>query len=450
MEWSSLLTDKRLGKNKPEPTTRERTPFHQDYDRVVFSSAFRRLQDKTQVFPLAKSDYVRTRLTHSVEASCVGRSLGIAVGFGLHDRKKLPMDVTASDLGMIVSTACLAHDIGNPPFGHAGEKAIQEWFHSKGRSLIEQLSSDQEQQDFLRFEGNAQGFRILTSLQQPQNAGGLQLTCSTLATFSKYPTASDIAANKNKAPNISTKKHGFLRADSHYFQEVAKEVGLHSINGSSWTRHPLAFLVEAADDICYSIIDLEDGCRRRHVDFETARDFLGQLIGDSSVMKKADELKNRESTLSYLRAKAIGTLVGKVADRFLAIEDQLLKGTVHEELLNQIAAPQREIIAQIKQIDREQVYTASEVIEVEVPGYEALTGLLDAFVTASEGVAAKGNKASLKDSNLLRLVPDQFFDSKRMPHPSLYQRLLSVTDFICGMTDSYAVFLYKQISGISL
>lgn len=450
MEWTSLLADKRLGKKKPEPTTRERTPFHQDYDRIVFSSAFRRLQDKTQVFPLAKSDYVRTRLTHSVEASCVGRSLGIAVGFGLHDRKKLPTDITISDIGMIVSTACLAHDIGNPPFGHAGEKAIQEWFHTKGQYLIDQLSFEQEKHDLLRFEGNAQGFRILTRLQQPQNAGGLQLTCATLATFSKYPTASDIAANKSKPSSIGTKKHGFFREDTHNFQEVAKETGLHSSNGLTWTRHPLAFLVEAADDICYSIIDLEDGCRRRHVKFKSARDLLRQLISDDSVIRKADALNNEESTLSYLRAKAIGTLVGKVADKFLEIEDQLLKGTIHEELLSQIDSPQRDTIANIKQIDREHVYGAREVIEVEVPGYEVLTGLLDAFVSASEGVAAKGDKASLKDSNLLRLVPDQFLNSKGIPHPSLYQRLLSVTDFICGMTDSYAVFLYKQISGISL
>ena len=209
MDWPKLLSDRILGKSTDAEQTQGRSPFHQDYDRVVFSSAFRRLQDKTQVFPLANNDYVRTRLTHSLEASCVGRSLGMSVGLRLHENKNLPEHVDPPGLGMIVSTACLAHDIGNPPFGHAGEQAICQWFKEGGNKFLEPLT-DPEKNDFLNFEGNAQGFRILTRLQHPDNEGGLQLTYATLAAFSKYPTSSVEACDKNLRRSVSGKKHGFL------------------------------------------------------------------------------------------------------------------------------------------------------------------------------------------------------------------------------------------------
>ncbi len=205
MKWDQLLSLNRLGKSEARVVAEGRSSFHQDYDRVIFSSAFRRLQDKTQVFPLAKSDYVRTRLTHSLEASCVGRSLGMQVGLRLTKAKKLPKQVDASGVGMIVSTACLAHDIGNPPFGHAGEQAICEWFKENKKKFLDPLT-DAEQADFLNFEGNAQGFRILTRLQHPDNEGGLQLTYATLAAFSKYPTSSAEAGSKNAQPNVGAKK----------------------------------------------------------------------------------------------------------------------------------------------------------------------------------------------------------------------------------------------------
>jgi dGTPase len=205
MKWDKLLSANRLGKSKTKAIAEGRSSFHQDYDRVVFSSAFRRLQDKTQVFPLAKSDYVRTRLTHSLEASCVGRSLGMQVGLRLIKASKLSKRVDASGVGMIVSTACLAHDIGNPPFGHAGEQAICEWFERNGRKFLEPLTNS-EKADFLKFEGNAQGFRILTRLQHPDNEGGLQLTYATLAAFSKYPTSSVEAGSKNAQLNVGAKK----------------------------------------------------------------------------------------------------------------------------------------------------------------------------------------------------------------------------------------------------
>lgn len=450
MDWQKLLSDKRLGEPREAGRTRGRSPFHQDYDRVVFSSAFRRLQDKTQVFPLAKSDYVRTRLTHSLEASCVGRSLGMAVGLRLHERKKLPSYVDPSGLGMIVSTACLAHDIGNPPFGHAGEQAICEWFKGSGEKFLAPLTNP-EKNDFLNFEGNAQGFRILTRLQHPDNEGGLQLTHATLAAFSKYPTSSVEAHDKKLIRGVSGKKHGYFYADKYLFSQVAEGVGLvPKSQGQSWCRHPLAFLVEAADDICYSIIDLEDGFRRGHVGFREAKSLLESLIDDSNVLARLKSFLDKQEKMGFLRAKAIGVLVGEVTDCFMRHEARLIKGDFDEELLAVMPTSKRDVVDAIKRIDRKKIYAAREVIEVEVPGFNVLGGLLEAFVAASQDVAQSGKKALAKSSILMKLIPDQFLGRRRSPHGSEYERLLNVTDFICGMTDTYAVALYKQISGMSL
>ncbi len=450
MKWDQLLSASRLGKPGKGLVDAGRSLFHQDYDRVVFSSAFRRLQDKTQVFPLAKNDYVRTRLTHSLEASCVGRSLGMQVGLRLIKAKKLSRRVDASGVGMIVSTACLAHDIGNPPFGHAGEQAICEWFKGNGKKFLEQLTGSQKA-DFLKFEGNAQGFRILTRLQHPDDEGGLQLTYATLAAFSKYPTSSVEAGGKNAQFTAGAKKHGFFDADKELFRKVAEEVGLApKIQGESWCRHPLAYLVEAADDICYSIIDLEDGVRRGHVNFREAKRLLGRLINDPRLTTRLNPIKDEQEQMSFLRARAIGVLVSEVVDCFMQHEPQLIKGIFKKDLLSVITSNKRKVVESIKRIDRKKVYTAREVIEVEVPGFNVLGGLLDAFVVASEDVAERRKKALPKNSILVKLIPDQFLSHRRIPHDSRYQRLLNVTDFICGMTDSYAVALYKQISGLSL
>ena len=451
MKWETLASDGRLGKGQPQYARKGRSVFHRDYDRVVFCSAFRRLQDKTQVFPLAKSDYVRTRLTHSLEASCVGRSLGIEVGVRLKQSGKLPDDVDSSDIGMIVSTACLAHDIGNPPFGHPGEQAIQEWFEGRGSEFLKLLQASEEKEDFRRFEGNAQGFRILARLQHPEDEGGLQLTHATLATFSKYPTSSIQAADEHNKSGVSEKKHGFFHSDKELFRNVAENTGLlPKKHGHGWHRHPLAYLVEASDDICYSIIDLEDGFRRGHVSFDDATDLLLHLIDDKAVKEKLDMIGDRCEKLSFLRAKAINALVFEVTEQFMVQEDKLLNGTFDDDILKHIPNPRRDAIREIKCVDRDKVYTAREVIEIEVPGFNVLGGLLDAFVWASQDVAENHDKASGKSSTLLKLVPGQFLSPAGRPHDDPYKRLLSMTDFICGMTDRYAVELYKQISGMSL
>jgi dGTPase len=272
LQWDKLLSASRLGRGMTQKDVR--TNFQRDFDRIVFSSAFRRLQDKTQVFPLAESDYVRTRLTHSIEVSCVGRSLGTLVGERVMARGEAAAH-NPQKFGEIVAAACLAHDIGNPPFGHSGEKAIRTWFEKAGRSYLEGLT-DQQCGDIQNFEGNAQGFRVITHLQNNIGAGGLQLTHAVLGAFSKYPRRSHVTGI-GKSERVSEKKFGFVAADETWFDEVAQNVGLIQRHPGAWARHPLAFLMEAADDICYRIVDLEDGYRLRRVTFAETETLLKPL-----------------------------------------------------------------------------------------------------------------------------------------------------------------------------
>ena len=279
MDWNRLLSRIRPGLSRPHPDSEARTDFQRDFDRIVFSSAFRRLQDKTQVFPLSQSDYVRTRLTHSLEVSSVGRSLGTMVGDRVIRRHDLK-GVYPQDFGAVVAAACLAHDIGNPPFGHAGEDAIRLWFAASatGQAVLETLSEPQRQ-DFLRFEGNAQGFRIITRLQSPDNRGGMQLTCALLGAFTKYPRAAWLSVPSPLG--VAFRKFGFYQDDRDLFAEVAGHLGLDEVAPGAWRRHPLAWLVEAADDICYRIIDVEDAFRLQQLRFEDVRDLLLPLTGSA-------------------------------------------------------------------------------------------------------------------------------------------------------------------------
>ena len=447
MDWNRLLSRVRLGLSRQHPDNEARTDFQRDFDRIVFSSAFRRLQDKTQVFPLSQSDYVRTRLTHSLEVSSVGRSLGTMVGDSVIKRHK-PQGVYPQDFGAVVAAASLAHDIGNPPFGHAGEDAIRLWFATSktGQTVLEQLSEAQ-QQDFLRFEGNAQGFRIITRLQSPDNPGGMQLTCATLGTFTKYPRAATLptAAPSGTAFN----KFGFYQDDGDLFAEVAGQLGLEPVQPGAWSRHPLAYLLEAADDICYRIIDVEDAFRLQQLRYEEVSDLLLQLTGDPDrARRKMDHITRPKERIEYLRAKTIGAIIDQVHHCFMENEDRILAGTLTEELLDII--PAAEAMHALKDCGENQVYVSKPVIEVEAAGFEVLGGLLEAFVTTVNDIAAKGPNASPKSRMLIYLIPEQFAGPGRQPAADLYRRVLAITDFVSGMTDSYAVALFKKLTGISL
>ncbi|MES1189600.1 MAG: dGTP triphosphohydrolase [Steroidobacter sp.] len=376
MRWKKLLSPDRLGKGKSSQTD-VRSNYQRDFDRIVFCSAFRRLQDKTQVFPLAESDYVRTRLTHSIEVASVGRSLGALIGKLVMSRETLD-DVETSDFGSIVAAACLAHDIGNPPFGHSGEKAISEWFLVSGRSYLRGLTK-QQRADLTKFEGNAQGFRIITRLQNSINKGGLQLTYATLGAFTKYPKASFVFGidGKRKSRKISEKKFGFFSDDDASFSEVAKSLGLLQKKKGAWVRHPLAFLVEAADDICYRIVDFEDGYRLGRVTFEDAEKLLRKLaLSDEGGMNSDIRIENK-GQIELLRALAINNLIYQVKDVFEKNYEKILNGTFETDLISETESHQ--VLSEIAAASREKVYGTPSVLQIEAAGFGVLGGLLSLF-----------------------------------------------------------------------
>ncbi|MFA4944471.1 MAG: dNTP triphosphohydrolase [Lentisphaeria bacterium] len=454
MDWQTLLTRRRLGRSSDRPATDlTRNDFQRDFDRIVFASAFRRLQDKTQVFPLAESDYVRTRLTHSLEASCVGRSLGeMAAAELLRRRPELAELFHPSHLGAIVAAACLAHDIGNPPFGHTGESAIAHWFNHEpaGQAVLARIAAEGGRvADFAGFEGNAQGFRVLTRLQHGENPGGMQLTLPTLGAFMKYPRGA--GTEPPAGTGKSMKKHGFFAADEASFQEVAAGLGLlrRAGPGLAFARHPLAFLVEAADDICYHVADLEDGFRLKLLAEEEVAELLAAVIAEPA--RRDCGGRRGAARVELLRARAIGSLVEQVAAAFVEHHDALLSGGHDEALVEGIAvAP---AFARLFETALAKVYPARQVLEIEVAGFSVLGRLIELFLAALDDLAAarrSGGKVRLKTDRTLKLLPSQFFAVAEIATSSQYARTLAVTDFVSGMTDRYAVSLFKRLTGISL
>ncbi|MBT3046289.1 MAG: deoxyguanosinetriphosphate triphosphohydrolase [gamma proteobacterium symbiont of Ctena orbiculata] len=449
MNWSQLLSHKRLGSRESSTDSTTRTDFQRDLDRIVFSSAFRRMQDKTQIFPLSKIDYVRTRLTHSLESSSVGRSLGTLVGEQIIARHRLERN-EASDFGDICAAACLAHDIGNPPFGHSGEDAIRHWAENGayGKQRVAVLHGSQRE-DFLNFEGNSQGFRVLTRLQNRDNPGGLQLTCATLAAFAKYPRESFIG--NGRFQGVSAKKPGFTAEDQTLFTEVAETVGLLRRDPvlAIWHRHPLAFLVEAADDICYRVIDIEDGFRLGHLSFQEAMElFLAVLPDSPSRLGRLDGINGEKEKIEFLRAKVISQAISEILSCFLDHEEAILHGRFDQPLMSQI--PHRAEMDRLIEVANDKIYIAPEVIEIETAGFQVISELLERFIPIVDDVAAHGNSARPRSQMMIRLIPEQFIGAQATPAEDDYTRLLRLTDFVSGMTDSYAVSLYKKVTGISL
>ena len=449
MQWPRLLARKRLGSTAAPQAETARTDFQRDFDRIVFSSAFRRMQDKTQVFPLSKVDYVRTRLTHSLEASSIGRSLGTLVGEQVIARHGLT-EFEAADFGNIVAAACLAHDIGNPPFGHSGEDAIRHWAVTAdyGQRRVATLNGS-EREDFLAFEGNAQGFRIITRLQNPDNIGGLQLTSATLAAFTKYPRESCLFGNR--FDGVSAKKQGFTSHDREAFSQVAEEVGLipQHENFSMWCRHPLAFLVEAADDISYRVIDIEDGYRLGHFTYDEVLELFLPLLPDRDAQeKRLNGIRERKDRVEFLRAKVINEIVRQSLVCFMDNEADLLAGSFDEPILDKL--PSRDRLDALINMARDRIYCAPEVVEIQAAGFQVVSELMERFITCIDDIAEHGENASAKSRMLVRLVPEQFIGPGRVPDDDAYLRLLRLTDFVSGMTDSYAVTLYKKVTGISL
>ena len=439
MLWENLLslnkygdTSLRLRKNEDET----RLSFDMDYDRVVFSSAFRSLQDKTQVIPLSKTSFVHTRLTHSIEVSVVGRSLGRAVG--KHVLTKYPhlreLGYKTNDFGSIIAAAAVAHDIGNPPFGHSGEKAIGEFFQFKKGTAIKHLLTEAEYADLCSFEGNANGFRILNETRLGAE-GGLRLTYATLGAFTKYPKES---LPVRPTDRIADKKYGFFQGDKKFFKEVAETLGLksNSVNGElRYARHPLAFLVEAADDICYTIIDFEDGINLGLISEDVALEYLGGIISDKINTHKYSKLQTKEERIAYLRAVAIGALIQDATDIFLQNEDAILAGEFHQSLLYD--SKYRHQITDVIDCSVERIYQSDEVVEKEVSGYVVLQHLLDIFFTAI--INQENGRETSFDKLLLKKLPEKY-----RKNGSLYDKVMGITCYITSLTDSNAVELHLK------
>ena len=439
MLWENLLslnkygdTSLRLRKNEDET----RLSFDMDYDRVVFSSAFRSLQDKTQVIPLSKTSFVHTRLTHSIEVSVVGRSLGRAVG--KHVLTKYPhlreLGYQTNDFGAIIAAAAVAHDIGNPPFGHSGEKAIGEFFQFKKGTAIKHLLTEAEYADLCSFEGNANGFRILNETRLGAE-GGLRLTYATLGAFTKYPKES---LPVRPTDRIADKKYGFFQGDKKFFKEVAETLGLksNSVNDElRYARHPLAFLVEAADDICYTIIDFEDGINLGLISEDVALEYLGGIISDKINTHKYSKLQTKEERIAYLRAVAIGALIQDATDIFLQNEDAILAGEFHQSLLYD--SKYRHQITDVIDCSVERIYQSDEVVEKEVSGYVVLQHLLDIFFTAI--INQENGRETSFDKLLLKKLPEKY-----RKNGLLYDKVMGITCYIASLTDSNAVELHLK------
>ncbi|MDD7887926.1 dGTP triphosphohydrolase [Flavivirga sp. 57AJ16] len=446
MNWEQLLSLKRFGdtnKRIRKEQDETRLGFEVDYDRVIFSSEFRSLQDKTQVIPLSQTDFVHTRLTHSLEVSVVGRSLGRLVGKKLLEKHPHLYSVhgyQANDFGAIVAAAALAHDIGNPPFGHSGEKAIGEFFKTgNGKQFKDQLT-EKEYQDLCDFEGNANGFKILTESRAGRD-GGLRLSYATLGAFIKYPKES---LPKKPTKHIADKKYGFFQSEKEAFVDVANELGLlkRGEKDISFSRHPLTFLVEAADDICYTIIDFEDGINLGLIQEEFALEYLSKIIRNTIRPENYYALSTKEDRVGYLRALAIGSLISEAVDVFMANEEAILNGEFDCALLDKSKYEAQ--INDIIKISVENIYQSTEVVDKEIAGYGVINTLLNTYTSAINN--GFNNTTSNYDKLILKGLPKTI----KTDTPSLYQRLMSVCYHVSLLSDSKAILDYKKIKGMEI
>ena len=440
MNWKQLISNKRFGLEALHEIRKEdRTEFQRDYDRLIFSAPFRRLQNKTQVFPLPGSIFVHNRLTHSLEVSCVGRSLGNDIATSLLQKYPELSDSHLSEIGAIVSAACLAHDLGNPPFGHSGEKAIGTYF-SEGKGLaLKPLLSEAEWEDLTHFEGNANAFRLLTHQFQGRRPGGFALTYSTLASIVKYPYSSSLAGNH--------RKFGFFESERSDFLKIAHELGLlqkeSPENTLCFARHPLVYLVEAADDICYQIMDIEDAHKLKILSTEETQRLLLSFFPEERQQKIRETLQRVTDTneqIVYLRSCAIGCLVQECVRAFIDHEEEILNGTFSGTLIGHMSELPLTAYQQCSATAFRKIYRSKDVVDVELAGFKVITSLLDLYLEA----VTHPQKAHSR--LLIDLVSSQYETTAT----TLYDRVMAVLDFISGMTDIYALDLYRKIHGINL
>ena len=440
MDWDHLLSTLRFGQEHLSGLRpHARTEFQRDYDRLIFSSAFRRMQSKTQVFPLPGIVFVHNRLTHSLEVSCVGRSLAnnAATAF-IEKYKGEEWTWKLESLDDVVATACLAHDMGNPPFGHSGERAISSYFaEGNGKSLESELD-EQQWMDLVHFEGNANAFRLLSHQFNGRRAGGFALTYTTLASVIKYPYPSTAAGKKGK--------FGYFQAESDGFHRLMKELRIEPADteGKCFSRHPLVFLVEAADDICYQIMDIEDAHHLKILSTDETRELLLGFLDGERRTHVEDRMNlfasDVNEQIAYLRSCAIGTLVHECSEAFISHEEEILRGRFMTPLMDLIPETPKQAYRRCSEVAVSKIYNTSDVVDIEIAGHRIFSVLLDRYL---EAVLWPDRVASRL---LLSRVPRQY----EMRSPELYCRVLAVLDYISGMTDEYALDLYRKINGISL
>lgn len=456
MNWSNCFSSKRYGID--ETSKDVRSDFERDWDRIIFSSPFRRLQNKTQVFPLPEEIFVHNRLTHSLEVASVGRSLGGLIGeklSALPEVQDTPAAVQFynNDLKYVIAAACLAHDMGNPAFGHSGEDAISKYFKKRDTdnvadTMFKQQFSAEEWKDLTTFEGNANALRILTMQQNGRSAGGFRLTYSTLGSIIKYPCQSSASAKGI----LHRKKYGYFKIDEAVFVKVAQELNMikdDSASGVVYKRHPFVFIVEAADDICYNIIDFEDAHRLGLLSYDEVREaFLSVIQCHTRSLERvkniADHLKgDPNESIAYLRTKAIGVLIEKCTEVFWQNREAMLAGEFEKSLVDAIPEMQ-EALKRIASVSVEKIYNARKVIELEIAGYRIMSGLVEDFVTAA---LTPKNEREKEHQKILELLPKQFlFNEEETP----YEKVMHILDFISGMTDVYALKLYRKLRGIEI
>jgi dGTPase len=454
MNWNNCFSGDRYGiKADPENT---RTEFERDWDRIIFSSSFRRLQNKTQVFPLPEEVFVHNRLTHSLEVASVGRSLGKIVGKHISELPEVCVNAHSVDfyknhLMHVISAACLAHDLGNPAFGHSGEEAISAYFINKASDLqFKRQFTEGEWADLIAFEGNSNAFRILTKQFNGRISGGFRLTYSTLGSILKYPC--EALASEGKKGKKHRSKYGFFQADKPVFTEVVEKLNMireHEGEKTIYKRHPFVYLVEAADDICYSIIDFEDAHRLKIFSTDyLIETFLSIITLNKSentavILETLDSVKDDNEKIAYLRAKSINYLTQKCAEVFIKHCPKLLAGTFEGDLINHDPNTER-VMKEIIAKSVKYIYNYPPVVKIELAGLRIMSGLVQDFV---EAALLDKNQRDKHHEKLLELIPSQYiFDESATP----YQKVMSVIDFASGMTDLYALKLYRNLRGIEM
>ncbi len=442
MDWQRLISNKRLGQETRHTLRHDdRSEFKRDYDRLIFSAPFRRMQNKTQVFPLPGSIFVHNRLTHSLEVASVGMSLGNDVARMLLERHPELRATLFEEIGTIVSTACLAHDMGNPPFGHSGEKAIQAFFTDGKGQMIRGMVNEGMWSDLVHFEGNANAFRLLTHRFHGRRAGGFVMTYSTLASIVKYPHASEAAGSHGK--------FGFFHSEEEYFRRVADDLGMirlsHEGEPLRYARHPLVYLVEAADDICYEIMDIEDSHKLRILSFEETERLLLAFFDDDTkdhIRRRIDDegLTDNNEKVVYMRACVIGCLESECAKTFVAHEDDILAGRFEGSLLDHVPERVSAAYDACRRLSYEKIYNSKPVLDVELGGYSIMETLMGSLIEAAVS-PGKYHSEQLRK---------RFSSQYDINSDDLETRIMAVVDFISGMTDIFALDIYRKINGASL